>query len=104
LLFTESERHDKHEKMKFFPRLVLFALLSASLTSCGTLSGLMRSYPMRILDQTGSALMGYLAENDSPTNATPAAMQNRARQVESRGIYAGRASATAAAGQSMAAR
>ena len=90
--------------MKSFPRLALFFLLSASLTSCGTLAGLMNSYPVRLLDQTGSALMGYLAENDSPAHAKPATMKDRARQVESRGIYAGRASVTGAAGQSMAAR
>ena len=101
-MFTELERHDKHKKMKLFSRLALCALLFACLTSCRTVGGLMNSMPVRMLDEAGSTLMGILAENEFPS--TPAALQNRARQVESRGIYAGRASATAAAGQSMAAR
>lgn len=73
-------------------RLATFALLATSLTSCSTLGGIMNSYPYRILDQTGSALMGYLAENELPADGQPASLEDRAKKVESRGIYAGHAS------------
>lgn len=68
-------------------RSALLVLFTACLTSCSTLGGLINSYPVRILDQTGSALMGYLAENEE--GAKPASIEERARQIESRGIYAG---------------
>ena len=75
-------------------RPALFVLLATGLTSCSTLGGLMNSYPVRILDQTGSALMGYLAENDG--EARPASLEERARQIESRGVYAGQGPAVQA--------
>ena len=68
------------------------------------MGGLMNSFPVKMLDEAGSTLMGFFAENDAPVDSTPAALKDRARQVESRGICAGRASVTGAAGQSMAAR
>ena len=82
----------------------LAVIFSICLTSCGTLGGLMNSYPIRILDQTGSALLGYLAENELPADGAPASIQQRARQVEERGIYAGHAPAAAMPRQSMASR
>ena len=42
-----------------------------------------------MLDQTGSTMLGWLGENNLPTDGKPASMQERARQVESRGNYAG---------------
>lgn len=77
-----------------FLRPALFVLLATGLTSCSTLGGLMNSYPVRILDQTGSALMGYLSENDE--GARPASMEERARQIEARGVYAGQSPAAEA--------
>ncbi|WP_294383362.1 hypothetical protein [Prosthecobacter sp.] len=64
----------------------------------------MNSYPVRMMDQTASALLGYLAENELPTDGKPASIQDRARQVEGRGIYAGQMPAAVAPRQSMAAR
>ncbi len=71
-----------------FARLSFLILLSAGLTSCQTWEAFKNIYPVRILDQTGSALLGYIAENDLPANGKPASIQERARQVENRGIYA----------------
>lgn len=71
-----------------FARLSFLILLSAGLTSCQTWEAFKNTYPVRILDQTGSALLGYIAENDLPPNGKPASMEERARQVEKRGIYA----------------
>lgn len=87
-----------------FSRFVTLVLCSVSLTSCGTLGGLMNSLPFRMLDETGSALLGMLAENQVPVDGKPASIQDRARQVESRGIYAGHAPFAGAPRQSMAAR
>lgn len=64
----------------------------------------MNSWPVRLLDQTGSALMGYLAENELPADGKPASIKDRARQVEGSGIYAGHAPVAGAPRQSMAAR
>ncbi|MEZ5386698.1 MAG: hypothetical protein R3F13_14395 [Prosthecobacter sp.] len=72
-------------------RSVLCLLLAACLTSCSTLGGLMNSYPVRMLDQTGSALMGYFVENDAANG--PSSIEERARQIESKGVYAGAGSA-----------
>lgn len=91
-------------KMKSIVRLAILAAFSACLTSCGTLGGLMNSYPFRMLDQTGSALMGYLAENELPAGGRPASIQERASKVEDRGIYAGRTSVAGSPQQSVAAR
>ncbi|MDZ4406307.1 MAG: hypothetical protein U1A53_26850 [Prosthecobacter sp.] len=64
----------------------------------------MNSYPVRMMDQTATALLGYLAENELPANGKPASIQDRARQVENRGIYAGHLPAAGSPRQSMAAR
>ncbi|MDI1311567.1 hypothetical protein [Prosthecobacter sp.] len=84
--------------MKFF-RLAFLVIFSAGFTSCSqTWAAFKNTYPVRILDQTGSALLGYIAENDLPANGKPASMQERARQVEMRGIYAaGKTAPTVAA-------
>lgn len=84
-------------------RLASFALLATSLTSCGTFGGFMNSYPVRILDQTGSALMGYLAETDA---TAPKSIDERAKNVQDRGMYAGRAASGSvmSSRQSMASR
>lgn len=72
--------------MKYF-RLASLAVLSLGLTSCGTLGGLMNSAPFRLLDQTGSALMGYLGDAESDA---PKSIEERAQKVEKNGLYAGR--------------
>ncbi len=79
-----------------FARLSFLVLLSSGLTSCQTWSAFKNTYPLRILDQTGSALLGYISENNLPTDGKPATMQERARQIESRGHYAGQVPAAAA--------
>ncbi len=74
-----------------FVRLSFLVLLSVCSTSCSqTWSALKNTYPVRILDQTGSALLGYISENNLPTDGKPATMQERAREIESRGHYAGK--------------
>lgn len=91
-----------------FARLSSLILLSACLTSCGTQTwnAFKNCYPVKFIDQTGSAMLGWLGENNLPTDGKPASMQERAREIESRGHYAGRTPAAvgAAAGQRMAAR
>lgn len=88
-----------------FARLSFLILLSAGLTSCQTWEAFKNIYPVRILDQTGSALLGYIAENDLPPNGKPASMEERARQIEKRGIYAaGKATPAASSHQRTAAR
>lgn len=72
--------------MKYF-RVAALLVLPLSLTSCGTLFGLMNSSPFRILDQTGSALMGYLGDAESDA---PKSIEERAKKVEKNGLYAGR--------------
>lgn len=90
--------------MKSIVRLAILASISGSLTSCSTLSGLMNSYPVRMMDQTASALLGYLAENELPANGKPESIQERASKVESRGIYAGGAAVIGSPRQSVVAR
>ena len=63
----------------------------------------MNSFPVRMLDGIGSQAMGFFAESGPDANK-PASVQERARQVENRGIYAGSSSTVAAPRQSMAAR
>lgn len=88
-----------------FARLSFLVLLSASLTSCQTWSAFKNTYPVKFLDQTGSAVLGWISENNLPTDGKPASMQERAREIESRGNYAGKAPAAAASSrESMAAR
>ncbi len=84
-------------------RLASAALLALSLTSCGTLGGLMNSTPFRLLDQTGSALMGYLGDAESDA---PKSLEERARKVQDNGMYAGRGAANGVSSsrQSMASR
>lgn len=71
--------------MKYFRPAALLAL-TLSLTSCSTLFGLLGSAPVRLLDQTGSALMGYLGDAESDA---PKSLEERAKKVESQGLYAG---------------
>lgn len=87
-----------------FARLSFLILLSAGLTSCQTWEAFKNTYPVRILDQAGTELMGYISENNLPTDGKPASMQERARQIESRGSYAGQAPAAGAPKQSVVAR
>ena len=85
-----------------FARLISIVLFSASLTSCQssqTWNSFKNSsllYPEKFIDQTGSALLGWLGENNLPTDGKPASMQERAREIESRGHYAGRVPVAAA--------
>jgi hypothetical protein len=72
-------------------RLAIPALIATSLTSCSTIGSLMNSSPFRLLDQTGSALMGYLGDNTLPADGKPQSIEERARQVRDEGLYAGRA-------------
>lgn len=91
-----------------FARISSFLLLTVSMTSCQTVGSLKNSslmYPFKFLDQTGSAMLNWLGENELPADGKPASVQERARQVQSRGIYAGRTPVVVgAARQSMAAR
>jgi hypothetical protein len=85
-----------------FARLTFLVLFSACLTSCqssqtwNSLKNSSLMYPVKFLDQTGSAVLGWLGENNLPTDGKPASMQERARQVESRGNYAGQVPADVA--------
>jgi len=88
--------------MSFF-RLILVAIFSVGLTSCQTFQGLMNSFPVRMLDGVGSQALSFFAEAPA-ADTNPDSLQERARQVENRGIYAGRAPAAEAPRQSMAAR
>jgi len=90
--------------MKLPLRLALCLLFSVSFTSCGTLGGLLNSFPVRMLDEAGSTFMGFFAENDSPAIRTPEAIRNRGHKIESHGSYIGRVAANATAPQNMAAR
>ncbi|WP_395742435.1 hypothetical protein [Prosthecobacter sp.] len=90
-----------------FARLSFLVLISACFTSCGsqTWNAFKNTYPVKFLDQTGSAVLGWLGENNLPTDGKPATMEERARQIESRGHYAGRTQTPLRdAGQAMAAR
>ncbi len=64
----------------------------------------MNSFPVRMLDEAGSAFMGFFAESDFPAVKTPEAIQNRGRKVESHSAYVGRVAGNAALPQNMAAR
>jgi hypothetical protein len=88
-----------------FARLSFLILLTSGLSSCQTWNAFKNTYPVKFLDQTGSAVLGWISENDLPTDGKPATMQERARQIESRGHYAGKTPATVGdAGQRTAAR
>lgn len=76
--------------MKFF-RLGFLVLLSVCSSSCSqTWNALQNTYPVRLLDQAGSEVLGYISENNLPTDGRPASMQERARVIESRGHYVGK--------------
>jgi len=85
-----------------FARFTFLVLFSACLASCqssqtwNTFKNSSLLYPVKFLDQTGSAVLGWLGENNLPTDGKPASMQERARQIESRGNYAGRVPTAAA--------
>lgn len=94
-----------------FARTSFLVLISVCFTNCsssqtwGSLKNSSLMYPVKFLDQTGSALLGWLGENNLPTDGKPATMQERAREIESRGHYAGKMPATLGdAGQRTAAR
>ncbi len=87
-----------------FARTSFLVLLSVGLTSCQTWNAFKNCYPVKFLDQTGSAVLGYLGENNLPTDGKPATMQERARQIESRGSYAGKGPAAGAPAENVAAR
>lgn len=81
-----------------FARFSFLALLAVGFTSCSqTWNAFKNCYPVKFLDQTGSAVLGWLGENNLPTDGKPATMQERARQIESRGHYAGKTPAAVAA-------
>jgi hypothetical protein len=90
--------------MKLLARLSVFCLLAASLTSCSTLFGVMNSAPVRMLDELGSAAAGMLGDAGTPDARKPASVEERARQIESRGVYAGRLPVGETARVSMASR
>ena len=71
--------------MKYFRPAALLAL-TLSLTSCSTFFGLLGSAPVRMLDQTASGILG--AFGDTATDA-PKSLEERAKKVESQGLYAG---------------
>jgi len=87
-----------------FARFAIFALIATCLTSCGTIGSLMNSAPFRLLDQTGSALMGYLGDNTLPADGKPQSIEERARQVRDQGLYAGSVGANAQSFGKVAAR
>lgn len=94
-----------------FARASFLALITVCFTNCSnsqswnSLKNSSLLYPVKFLDQTGSAMLDWLGDNQLPTDGKPATMQERARQIESRGHYAGRApEAVRAAGQRVAAR
>ena len=74
-----------------FARFTFLLLFSVCLTSCGTQTGaaFKNMFPGKMLDQTASEVLGWLGENNLPTDGKPASIQERARQIESRGSYAG---------------
>lgn len=85
-------------------RTSFFVLLSVGLTSCQTWNAFKNCYPVKFIDQTGSAMLGWLGENNLPTDGKPATMQERARQIESRGHYAGKAPSAGLPAENVAAR
>lgn len=87
-----------------FARTSFLVLLSIGLTSCQTWNAFKNCYPVKFIDQTGSAMLGWLGENNLPTDGKPASMQERAREIESRGHYAGKVPAASAPKQTVVAR
>jgi hypothetical protein len=85
-------------------RTSFLVLLSVGLTSCQTWNAFKNCYPVKFMDQTGSAVLGWLGENNLPTDGKPATMQERARQIESRGSYASQVAVADAPKQSVVAR
>lgn len=79
----------KTNSMKFV-RLGFLLSLSTVLTSCQTWEALKESAPVKLFDDAGSSLVKMWGENNLPTDGKPASMQERARQIESRGSYAGK--------------
>lgn len=86
-----------------FSRAALLAVSCFCLSSCQTFHGFMNSFPVRMLDGVGSQAMSLFGEA-SPDSKVPATMEDRARQVESRGLYAGHSRPVVAPRQNMAAR
>jgi hypothetical protein len=77
--------------MSLLSRFALAVLISSSLTSCQTLGGLMGSFPFRYLDMIGGQAMRALGENELPANGRPEGIQERARKIDTSGLYAGHA-------------
>lgn len=75
--------------MSLIRRLALVALASTSLTSCQTLGSLMGSFPFRYLDMIGGQAMRALGENELPANGRPEGIEERARKIDTSGLYAG---------------
>lgn len=70
-------------------RPAIAILLTTTLTSCGTLMGVMNSLPFRMLDELGTMATGAFAENELPANGAKRSLEQRAKDVETRGLYAG---------------
>ena len=89
-----------------FARLSFLILLSSCLTSCQTWEALKNCAPVRMFDETGASMLNMLGENNLPADGKSGSLQDRARKVESRGIYAARkeAPASVTARQSVVAR
>ena len=75
--------------MSLICRIAIVTLASALLTSCQTLGGLMGSFPFRYLDMLGGQAMRALGENELPANGRSQSIEDRAKQVEKTGLYAG---------------
>lgn len=80
-------------KLMKFARLSFLILLSSALTSCQTWEALKNCAPVRAWDETGAAMLHMLGENNLPADGKSGSLQDRARKVESRGIYAARKAA-----------
>jgi len=95
-----------NRRLMKFARITFLVLFSACLTSCGSQIGnaFKNSTLIKMLDQTGAELLGLLGENNLPTDGKPASMQERARQIKSRGNYVGKVPAAAASHTSVVAR
>ena len=70
-------------------RIAVLSLFAASLTSCSTFLGLMSSPPVQLLDEAASSMLSLLSQNALPANGKPQSIEERARQVQAEGLYAG---------------
>jgi hypothetical protein len=72
-----------------FARTAALVLVATSLSSCSTFLSLISSPPVMMLDQAASSMLGLLSENELPAGGKPQSIQERARQVQAEGMYAG---------------